>query len=84
MNILQGIQSTTQFCVTLNEDIEDRQKVLGEYVYEHPQFTLEAERAKQKWREVCSGNIWFCGAYWFNGFHEDGVNSALRVVENLR
>jgi len=23
----------------------------------------------------------YCGAYWFNGFHEDGVRSALRVTK---
>jgi len=26
---------------------------------------------------------WFCGAWWANGFHEDGVASALRVAEAL-
>jgi predicted NAD/FAD-binding protein len=26
----------------------------------------------------------FCGAYWGNGFHEDGVKSALAVTEQLR
>jgi predicted NAD/FAD-binding protein len=26
----------------------------------------------------------FCGAYWRNGFHEDGVVSALAVVEALQ
>jgi len=25
----------------------------------------------------------FCGAYWFDGFHEDGLRSALRVVDAL-
>lgn len=24
-----------------------------------------------------------CGAYWYNGFHEDGVKSALDVVEGI-
>jgi predicted NAD/FAD-binding protein len=26
---------------------------------------------------------WFCGAYWYNGFHEDGVRSALDVVNEI-
>jgi predicted NAD/FAD-binding protein len=25
----------------------------------------------------------FCGAYWGNGFHEDGVNSALAVCRHF-
>jgi predicted NAD/FAD-binding protein len=25
----------------------------------------------------------FCGAYWGNGFHEDGVNSALAVCRRF-
>jgi len=27
---------------------------------------------------------WFCGAYWYNGFHEDGVRSALDVVRGIQ
>ncbi|MDN7202656.1 hypothetical protein QVL78_32840, partial [Klebsiella pneumoniae] len=26
---------------------------------------------------------WYCGAYWYNGFHEDGVRSALDVVQGI-
>jgi predicted NAD/FAD-binding protein len=26
---------------------------------------------------------YFCGAYWANGFHEDGVVSALGVAERF-
>ena len=26
----------------------------------------------------------YCGAYWFHGFHEDGLNSARRVAGALR
>ena len=28
--------------------------------------------------------VHFCGAYWSYGFHEDGVKSAQRVVQNIR
>jgi predicted NAD/FAD-binding protein len=28
-------------------------------------------------------HLHFCGAYWFYGFHEDGLNSAIRVAERL-
>ena len=47
-------------------------------------FTSEALRAQQRWSEISGVNrIHYCGAYWFNGFHEDGLNSALRVARSL-
>jgi predicted NAD/FAD-binding protein len=40
--------------------------------------------AQERWHEI-SGvvRIHYCGAYWFNGFHEDGVKSGLRVQEMI-
>ena len=44
----------------------------------------EAIRAQQRWREVSGVNrTHYCGAYWLYGFHEDGLNSALRVARAL-
>ena len=44
-------------------------------------YTREAIGAQQRWREVSGVNrTHYCGAYWFHGFHEDGLNSALRVA----
>jgi predicted NAD/FAD-binding protein len=86
MNILQGIESKTEFCVTLNAKHKiDAKKILGEYQYAHPIFSEEAMQAQAKWSLINGVNrTWFCGAYWFNGFHEDGVNSALRVINGLK
>jgi predicted NAD/FAD-binding protein len=86
MNILQGINSETEFCVTLNARHKiDPKKILGEYQYAHPVFSKEAMEAQSAWPLINGTNrTWFCGAYWFNGFHEDGVNSALRVVNALQ
>jgi len=85
MNILQNIQSDTTFCVTLNnsEDI-DPSKVLGSYRYAHPQFSNKTVIAQSRWAEISGKQgLHFCGAYWFNGFHEDGVRSALDVCESF-
>lgn len=86
MNILQGIESKTEFCVTLNAKHKiDAKKILGEYQYAHPVFSEEAMQAQREWPLINGVNrTWFCGAYWLNGFHEDGVNSALRVVNALK
>ena len=85
MNILQGIESDVEFCVTLNAtDKINPQKILGRYEYAHPVFSQAAVQAQEQWQNINGVNLtWFCGAYWFNGFHEDGVNSALRVVNAL-
>lgn len=86
MNILQGIQAPETFCVSLNQTAAiDLDKILARFNYAHPQFSLPAQQAQQRWRELLGiRHSYFCGAYWANGFHEDGVVSALRVVEALQ
>lgn len=82
MNILQGIQSNTTFCVSLNQSAGiSPSKVLARYTYAHPQFSLAAVAAQNRWAELDGQqHTHYCGAYWANGFHEDGVVSALRVA----
>lgn len=82
MNILQGIRSPETFCVTLNQSQQiDPARVLGRYTYHHPVFTLAGVAAQQRFDAIDGVNgTHFCGAYWRNGFHEDGVWSALRVA----
>ncbi|MYL22840.1 FAD-dependent oxidoreductase [Halomonas alkaliantarctica] len=89
MNILQRLEADTTFCVTLNDSESiDPDKVLGRFVYAHPQFTLDGYAAQKRHSEISAapatfGRTHFCGAYWRNGFHEDGVWSALRVARAL-
>ena len=85
MNILQGLESATSFCVTMNDTASiDPQKIIGRYQYAHPEFSQRAIEAQQSWSKINGINrTWFCGAWWANGFHEDGVVSALRVVDAL-
>jgi predicted NAD/FAD-binding protein len=85
MNLLQGIDSPTRFCVSLNQSAGISPfKVLAKYTYAHPQFSLSAVAAQARWEELNGANhTWYCGAYWGNGFHEDGVVSALRVAGAL-
>ena len=82
MNILQGIDSDTTFCVSLNQtDAIDPNKILARYRYAHPQYSLAGVAAQARWEELNGAHhTWFCGAYWANGFHEDGVVSGLRVA----
>ncbi len=82
MNILQGIDSPTTFCVSLNQSEHiDPASVLARYTYAHPQYSLAGIAAQARWQELHGTlNSYYCGAYWANGFHEDGVSSALRVA----
>jgi len=86
MNILQNLDAAETFCVTLNRsDVIAPDRVLGRYRYSHPVFTLEGMQAQAEHGRISGRNrTHFCGAYWFNGFHEDGVVSALRVLEALQ
>ncbi|MBT6579188.1 MAG: FAD-dependent oxidoreductase [Cellvibrionales bacterium] len=85
MNLLQGIESPETFCVSLNQtDTIAPETILGRYNYSHPVFTLPGMQAQSQWETLAGQNrTWFCGAYWANGFHEDGVRSALRVVNSI-
>jgi predicted NAD/FAD-binding protein len=84
MNILQGLRSPQTFCVTLNDQSMAPDKVLRRIEYDHPVFTTaRAEAQKRHFELLTSNRTSFCGAYWRNGFHEDGVVSAIRVVEAL-
>jgi len=83
MNLLQSLTARTHFLVTLNssENI-NANKILKKITYQHPLFTVEGARL-QKEKHLISGqnNTFYCGAYWGNGFHEDGVVSALDVCK---
>jgi uncharacterized protein len=85
MNRLQSLKTTEDYCVTLNANATiDPGKVLRTMVYEHPLYTHAAIRAQERWGEISGKNhTHFCGAYWFYGFHEDGVRSGMRVAEAL-
>ncbi|MCA8984048.1 MAG: FAD-dependent oxidoreductase [Planctomycetaceae bacterium] len=81
MNKLQGLNSRHSYCVTLNSSHRiDPAKVLGEFNFAHPVFSTSRDLAQLRHAEMIGrSGISYCGAYWRNGFHEDGVVSALRV-----
>ena len=85
MNILQGLNKRHTYCVTLNSTAQvDAGRILGRYEYHHPVFTIERGAAQRRHAElVALDGLSYCGAYWGNGFHEDGVNSALAVCRQL-
>ncbi len=85
MNILQGLSGPQTYCVTLNPVTAIApDRVLQRFRYAHPQFDAAAESAKQRRNLICGQRrTHYCGAYWYNGFHEDGVRSAFDVCERF-
>jgi predicted NAD/FAD-binding protein len=81
MNILQSLDAPKTFCVSLNAtELIDPAKVLFGTRYDHPVYTVAGTDAQKRFEEISGRNrTHFCGAYWGNGFHEDGVKSALAV-----
>lgn len=85
MNCLQQLNSETTFCVTLNNtQAIAKEKILRQFQYAHPVFNQYTMQAQQRRKEINGQrNSFYCGAYWYNGFHEDGVRSAVDVAAML-
>ena len=84
MNKLQGLPGQDLF-VTLNPPRPPKpDTLLRSELYEHPIFNPAAlEAQKQLWSLQGRGGVWFCGAHFGAGFHEDGLQSGLAVAEQL-
>ena len=85
MNRLQNLEAPARFLVTLNDtEAVDPAKVLRRMVYEHPVYTEESVAAQARRKEISGiDRTFYCGAYWRNGFHEDGVVSALQALDEF-
>ncbi|ALF60347.1 NAD(P)/FAD-dependent oxidoreductase [Psychrobacter urativorans] len=89
MNILQRLTKQHNYLVTLNpatlNKSIDETHVIKKIDYSHPIYNNEMIEAQAQWSRISGSGLHthFCGAYWFNGFHEDGVRSGLRVCQAL-
>jgi predicted NAD/FAD-binding protein len=85
MNSLQSLPGRPPVFLSLNPLFEvPESRVLRRMRFEHPMFT-DATLAAQKrlWSLQSVGDIWFCGAYFGFGFHEDGLQAGLAVAEEI-
>jgi predicted NAD/FAD-binding protein len=85
MNILQGLNTQTTYCVTLNSaNLVDESQTYARFNYAHPVYSDESVAAQAQWGKISGcDRVYYCGAYWSAGFHEDGVKSALMVCQQL-
>ena len=86
MNSLQPIPLDDPHFVTLNTRRRIREDLIYDQVtLRHPVYDLAALDAQEEIRAFNgANNTWFCGAWMRHGFHEDGLASAMEVVEAMR
>jgi len=85
INRLQPLPFSTPVVVTLNPPQEPApERVIAEFAYDHPLFDAPAIAAQARLPTVQGRcGIWLAGAWGGYGFHEDGLKSALAVVNAL-
>ena len=85
MNRLQRLPGARQYFVTLNRSGAVRPaRVLRRLEYHHPVFSAAGVAAQARHPELLGHRrTSYCGAYWRNGFHEDGVVSALAACRGF-
>jgi uncharacterized protein len=85
MNKLQNLPTKTNVFVTLNPSRPPREEsVIETIAYDHPLFDAAAIAAqKTLWRLQGARNVWYCGAHFGSGFHEDALQAGLAVAEQL-
>ena len=85
MNLLQSLDAEDTFCVSLNcSDRIDPVRVIRRMRYAHPEYSHATVAAQQRKPEIQGKErIWYAGAYWGWGFHEDGMRSAVEVADAL-
>jgi uncharacterized protein len=86
MNILQNLKTSETYNVTLNfTEAIDPKKIIKKIQYMHPRFSLEGIKAQNRHSEISGqSRTFYCGAYWRYGFHEDGVVSAIKAIEQVK
>ncbi|MEP3675512.1 FAD-dependent oxidoreductase [Sulfitobacter sp.] len=85
MNSLQDIPQDDPHFVTLNTKRRIREDLIYDQVtLRHPVYDLPALAAQDDIRAMNGQNhTWFCGAWMRNGFHEDGLATAVDVVNGI-
>jgi uncharacterized protein len=83
MNRLQALTTRHQVCVTLNRhDDIDPARIVRRIDYAHPVLDAPAIAAQRHRDELQGrGGLYWAGAWWGYGFHEDGARSGTDVAQ---
>ena len=82
LNRLQALDADRDYCVTLNQQVAE-EHVLARFVYAHPLYTVATLRAQGELPRLEGGRTHYAGAYFGNGFHEDGLASGVAAARAL-
>jgi len=82
LNRLQAFHAEHDYCLTLNEHVSE-EHVLQRFTYEHPLYTVATLQAQADLPRLTGGGTHYAGAYFGNGFHEDGLASGVAVARSL-
>jgi uncharacterized protein len=85
LNRLQNLKTKNNYFLTLNPIYKiEKEKIIRKIEFTHPFYDLQSTKG-QKLLEKLQGinNSWFCGSYFGYGFHEDGLKSALNIVNRI-
>lgn len=85
MNNLQNLFTDEPIIITLNPTKRPQEDLIyDEHHFDHPVFTREAIEAQDQIGNIQGVlNCWYAGAYQRYGFHEDGLLSAVRVLDKM-
>jgi predicted NAD/FAD-binding protein len=85
MNRLQNVSKKKDYFLTINDPSRiKRDHILREIEYEHPLFSVAASAGQNKLPLLNEeGPIFYAGAYFRYGFHEDGFLSAVNVAKAI-
>ena len=85
LNKLQNLNISKNIFLTLNPINEiEKNKIIKKVKFTHPFYdenTINAQKELHKLQGI--NNTWFCGSYFGNGFHEDGLKSAINLSKIL-
>lgn len=86
MNRLQNISKVKNYFININgEEYVDKSKIIKRIVYHHPIFDSNTFEAQKKLPELNKNSppLYFCGAYFRYGFHEDALLSSVNLSEEI-
>ena len=85
LNLLQNLKVNENIFLTLNPYFNIQEdKLIKKVKFTHPYFDQKAIDNQKKLKILQNKkNILFCGSYFGNGFHEDGIKSSIEMSKYI-
>ena len=86
LNNLQNLKCEQNFFLTLNPISEiNKKNIIKNINFTHPYFNSETLKYQKSLLSIQGKKrTWYCGSYFSYGFHEDGIKSAINLIENFK